>query len=153
MLTRNSDGLFIDKFGFIAAMMLKWNTSLDGIAHYIFLRQPFDPIPFDIVSNGIDNSVLISKDMFEILLEKKVVRSLTEEEAASVNSNVIELNEENAQNETKVRQQIDEENSKSAATENSHQIAPKVPSSVGNVVTSQQDVTAAKVATVGKKGK
>lgn len=98
MLKKRADGHHTDKFGYIAAMMMAWNAKVNGVNHYIFLLRPFDPVPFDIASNGVDNSVLLSEDMYKILATRGACRPLTDEEAQSAIDNagdIVETNQEN----------------------------------------------------------
>lgn len=104
MITKSLDGLWRDRQGYVAAMMLTWNTKIDGADHYRFLANAFNTIPHDIASNGEDDSVLLSKDMFDVLVARKVARTLTDEEAASANKNAeaMDQNLVNAAKETEI---------------------------------------------------
>jgi hypothetical protein len=87
MLKKTLEGLYVDRLGFVAAIMLQWNQKVNGVEHYTFLVSPFNSIPHDIVSNGEDDSVLLSKDMYQVLLARKVARPITDEEAEKANKN------------------------------------------------------------------
>jgi hypothetical protein len=120
MLQRRHDGLWVDRLGFIAAMMLKWNTNKDGVDQYVFIASAFHTTPYEITSNEIDNSVLISFDMFTLLSAKGIARALTDDEAAAANLNeeIEEANEVLAQKEVATALRLKAEAAKPATTAN-----------------------------------
>lgn len=119
MLTKRLDGLWVDKFGFIGAVMLKWNSvNEDKNKIYTFLLQPFDMIAYIVTSNGIDNSVLVSSDMYKTLLARGIARPITDEEAAVANEDedISETNAINSQKEIETKLQIAQKASEPAST-------------------------------------
>ena len=135
MLTKRLDGLWTDKIGFIAAIVTKWNTKINGTNSYVFIAHAMDTVPYTITSNGIDDSVLLSQEMYNILLAKGIARPITDAEAYEANKNaeIEQTNEVLAQNEIHTRMALASEAAKPAATANSSQkpkpvkVAPIVP--------------------------
>jgi hypothetical protein len=89
LLKKTSTGDWINHEGFVGAIMLSWQPpdDEDGVKHYRFIATPFDSIPHDIIHNGEDDAVLISKDMLNALISRGVARRMTDEEAAEANKN------------------------------------------------------------------
>lgn len=132
MLTKRLDGLWTDKLGFVAAIMLVWNSTMeDGTKVYRFLVNPFHTEPHEIVSNGEDDSVLVSQDMFAALVARKIARAMTDEEAAEAkkNADILETNAANAKSED-VTKAANEKAAKETSPTNPSAQAKPVPKPV-----------------------
>lgn len=120
MLRKGVDNIWRDRAGFVAAIMLKWNSTDDeGFKHYKFISDHFDTVPHDIKSNGVDDSVLLDEGMFKSLLQKNLIRTVTDEEAAEANKNtqLLATEAENARDLQSQGDQIEEANKKAKEAE------------------------------------
>ena len=97
MLKKGIDNLW--RHGsFVAAIMLVWNSEdAEGVKEYKFISDPFHVVPHVIRSNGIDDSILVDEEMYKTLINRKVARPVTDEEAANANTNS-EIDATNAEN-------------------------------------------------------
>ncbi len=159
LLKKTATGDWINFEGFVGAIMLQWQPpdEKDGKKHYRFLANPFDQHPHDIVSNGEDDAVLISKDMLSALVSRGVARRMTDEEAAIVNANaendkVVSVHQENTTNQHMVNLKNEEERLKTPTTDDFNKVAPKVilPQPPEPVAAKSPET---KVSNEGKKGK
>lgn len=89
LLNKTATGDWVNHEGFVGAIMLVWQApdDKDGRKHYRFLATPFDHHPHDIVHNGEDDAVLISKDLLSALIARGVARRMTDDEAQAANMN------------------------------------------------------------------
>lgn len=110
MLKKNLAGFWVDRDGFVGAVMLGWNKpDADGKKHYRFLATPFDTIPVDIVENGEDDSVLISQELLSGLVARGAARAMTDVEAALAIKNyddeIAEVNSANKENQNSTEEE------------------------------------------------
>lgn len=160
MLKKNAVGLWIDRDGFVAAVMLKWNAphDKDGKKHYTFLASPFDSIPVDIVENGEDDTVLISADLLQTLVSRGAARPVTDEEAAAAIKNyddeIAEINSVNKDNQTSTAEANKKEREKPASKIKPSAPATPVPVKVAPIqsANSTEISSAEKISAAAKKG-
>lgn len=168
LLKKTSTGDWVNHEGFIGAIMLNWQPpdDADGRKHYRFLATPYDTHAHDIVHNGEDDAVLISKDMLSALIARRVARRMTDAEADAANRNaqdedVMGVHQENiaGQNEVTDRNGLEREKKSTAA--DASKPAPRVnlpnpppPQTVDGVKATESQIAAARAtAGKGKEGK
>lgn len=164
LLRKTSTGDWANHEGFIGAIMLMWQPpdDKDGRKHYRFLANPFDTYAHDIVANGEDDSVLISKEMLTALVARGVARRMTDEEAANANANaeddeIMGVHQENIAGQHEISDRNDKERGKKTTAADARKPVdrvnlpePPAPQTVGSATQSQE---AAKIAAKGKEGK
>lgn len=165
LLKKTSTGDWINHEGFIGAIMLVWQPpdDQDGVKHYRFLATPFDTHPHDIVHNGEDDAVLISKDMLSALIARGVARKMTDAEAAAANANaqhedVMGAHQENVTGQHEVTDRNAKEKAKPVTKVDPSKPAPPVklpippdPQTANGVIKSQEATAVAEAK--GKEGK
>lgn len=163
LLRKTSTGDWVNHEGFIGAMMLVWQPpdDKDEVKHYRFLATPFDSHPHDIIHNGEDDAVLISKDMLGALIARGVARRMTDQEAAAANENaeneiVMGIHQENITGQHQVTDQNDKERDKKSTAVDAAKVAPRVQLPLPpapQTANGELSQVATSVAQAGKKGK